>query len=94
MAEEGRTLWGSMISLWNLRNEERHGWDQESKDRSRREVLHAELADIYTQKLEYPRRVQALLRGSFDLHIQDTATQIADWLDCYQGTFAVTWQLD
>jgi hypothetical protein len=89
-----QTIWHSMIQLWKLRNDERHGWDAESRESARREVLHYELAKIYNRKNEYPRRVQRLLRASYNVHIQETATKIAGWLDAYKGTFAVTWSPD
>jgi hypothetical protein len=49
-----QTIWGQMIQLWTLRNAERHGWDKESRDRSRREVLHKELEDLYNRKTNIP----------------------------------------
>lgn len=87
-------LWRSMIALWTLRNNERHGWDKESRDGARREVLHHELATFYTRKHEYPARVQRLLRASYEIHITETASKIADWLDAYKNTFAMTWSPD
>jgi ADP-heptose:LPS heptosyltransferase len=89
-----QTAWTSMIQLWKLRITERHGWDAESKESARREVLHKELEAIYDQKQQYPRRVQRLLRASYEIHIQESATKLADWLDAYKGTFAVTWAPD
>jgi hypothetical protein len=89
-----KTVWTSMIHLWKLRNDERHGWDTESRDRSRREVLHHELAEIYERKNEYPARVQRLLRASYEIHIQESVTKLSDWLECYKGTFAITWAPD
>jgi hypothetical protein len=89
-----QTVWHSMIALWKLRNDERHGWDAESREAARREVMHHELAEIYDRKDDYPARVQRLLRPSYETHIQETATKIADWLDAYKGTFAVTWSPD
>jgi hypothetical protein len=89
-----QTIWGSMVQLWTTRNAERHGWDQDSQDSSRREVLHEELEDIYLRKHEYPERVQRLLRNSYEEHIQETVTKLADWMDAFQGTFAMTWSLD
>jgi hypothetical protein len=83
-----------MIALWTLRNDKRHGWDKGSRDRSRREVLHYKLKEIYTRKHQYPECVQKLLRASYKLHIQETVTHIADWLDAYKGTFAITWHPD
>jgi hypothetical protein len=96
MAEENHTkMWGLMIALGTLlHNDKRHGWDKESRDRLQQEVLHYELEEIYTRKHQYPERVQKLLRTSYDLHIQETVTRIADWLDAYKGTFAVTWHPD
>jgi hypothetical protein len=89
-----QTTWGMSIKLWTLRNNERHGWDKESRDQSRREVLHKELEDLYLRKDEYPAWVQRLLRASYDTHIQESVTKLADWLDAYKGTFAVTWAPD
>jgi hypothetical protein len=89
-----QTLWTSMIVLWTTRNAERHGWDAESKESAKRELLHNELEAIYDRKQQYPRRVQRLLRGSYEIHIQETVTKLADWLDAYKGTFAVTWAPD
>jgi hypothetical protein len=71
-----------MILLWTTRNEES----------ARREVLHKELQELYLWKQDYPLRVQHLLHhGSYEIHTQETVTKIADWLDAYKGTFAVTW---
>jgi hypothetical protein len=90
-----QTIWGAMIKLWKLRNDKRHGWDKESRDRSQREVLHYELAEIYARKHEYPQQVQRLLRASYEVHIQEeTATKLANWLEAYKGTFAITWSPD
>jgi hypothetical protein len=91
MEKENHTVWGSMITLWKLRCDERHGWDKESGDRARREVLHKELEAIYDRRHQYPQRVQRLLRQSYDIHIQETCTKLADWLEAYKGTFAITW---
>jgi hypothetical protein len=38
-----QTVWRSMITLWKTRNDEHHGWDAETKESARREVLHKEL---------------------------------------------------
>jgi exonuclease III len=89
-----QTTWSQMITLWTTRNDERHGWDKESRDSARREVLHKELEEIYIRKHQYPLRVQRLLRASYEIHIQETVTKLADWLDVYKGTFAVTWSPD
>jgi hypothetical protein len=59
-----------------------------------RYVLHHELAEIYGRQHEYPARVQRLLRASYELHIQETVTKLSDWLECYKGTFAITWSPD
>jgi hypothetical protein len=52
-----------------------------------RYVLHHELAEIYGRQHEYPARVQRF-------HIQETVTKLSDWLECYKGTFAITWSPD
>jgi hypothetical protein len=52
-------------------------WDAESRESSRRKVMHYALAKIHNRKHEYPRRVQRLLRASYDIHIQDMAAKIA-----------------
>jgi hypothetical protein len=74
-------VWGAMIVLWKLLNNEHHGWDQESRERSRRDVLHYELEEIYNGKDEYPQRVQNLLQASYEIHIQETVTKLVDWLE-------------
>ncbi len=89
-----QTIWASSIKLWKTRNDERHGWDKESRDSSRRKVLHKELQEIYDQKNEYPQQVQRFLRASYEIHIQETVRKLTDWLDAYKGTFAVTWSPD
>jgi hypothetical protein len=89
-----QSTWSFMIQLWKLRNDERHGWDKASRDSARREVLHKELEDLYSRKNDFPVRVQKLLRTSYEIHIQETVTKIADWLDAYKGTFTVTWSPD
>jgi hypothetical protein len=90
-----QSTWGLMIALWTTRNDERHGRDEESQDSARREVLHKEVEDLYNHKHEYPiRAVQRLLPDSYEAHIQDMVTKIANWLEAYKGTFVVTWSPD
>jgi hypothetical protein len=89
-----QTTWKELIPLWKTRNDERHGIDKESRDMAMRGVLHHELEEIYARQHQYPQRVQRLLRTSHKIHIQETVTKIADWLDAYKGTFAVTWAPD
>jgi hypothetical protein len=86
-----QTVWGSMIKLWKTCNNERHKWDKESRDSASQAVLHKELEAIYVQKHEYPHKVQQLLRTSYKKHTEENVTKIANWLDAYKGTFAVTW---
>ena len=50
--------------------------------------------NIYGRKELYPQRIQLLLRESYEVHIQETVTKLADWLECYKGTFAMTWSPD
>ncbi len=75
-------------------NEEGHGWDKERCNSTRREILHKKLEEIYNRKHQYLIRVQSLLRPSHAIHIQKTVTKIADWVDTYNGTFAVMRALD
>ncbi len=89
-----QSTWGFMSQLWTLRNDERHGIDKATRDSARREVLHKELEELYNRKDEYSLRVQRLLRTSYEIHIQETVTKIADWLDAYKGTFSLTWNPD
>ncbi len=86
-----QTIWSALITLWKTRNDERHGWgwDAETKESARREVLHKELEELYERKYEYPLRAQRLLRGSYKIHIQESVTKIADWMYACQGTFAL-----
>jgi hypothetical protein len=78
-----QTTWKELIPLWKTRNDERHGIDKESRDMAMRGVLHHELEEIYARQHQYPQRVQRLLRTSHKIHIQETVTKIADWLDAY-----------
>jgi hypothetical protein len=89
-----QSIWAQMRKLWTLCNDERHGWDKESRDRAQRELLHKELEDLYTGKHEYPIQFQTLLWESYEIHITETVTKIADWLDAYKGAFIVTWSPD
>jgi hypothetical protein len=86
--------WTSMIQLWKLRIKERCGWDKETRNNARQEVLHTELADLYNRKHKYPLQVQRLLRASYEVHITEMVTKMTDWLGTYKGTFAVTWSPD
>jgi hypothetical protein len=45
-----QVTWSRAIKLWTTRNDERHGWEKESRDQARREVLHKELEDLYERK--------------------------------------------
>jgi hypothetical protein len=74
-------IWRSMIVLlWTTQNTECHGWDTENCNGARREVLHHKLKTIYMCKHEYPMRVQQLLHSSYEVHITETVTKIANWL--------------
>jgi hypothetical protein len=84
-----RTIWTSMIALWKLRNDDRHGRDAETKEKARHEVLTNELRDLYRNSNQYPVEVQNLLRPSFEAHSEDKSSQIEDWLDAYRVTFDV-----
>jgi hypothetical protein len=44
-----------MIALWKTRNNERHGWDQESHNSARREVLHKEFGGNLSTKTRIPQ---------------------------------------
>jgi hypothetical protein len=89
-----QTIWTELFPMWTTRNGERHGIDTATRETARRSVLHHELEEIYSKRNQYPLRVQRLLRTSHETHTQETVTQIADWLDAYKGTFAVTWTPD
>jgi protein associated with RNAse G/E len=58
-------------------------------DSARQEVLHKELEDIYAKRDQNPQLVQRLVKK-----ILETVTKIANWIDTYKGTFAITWALD
>ena len=89
-----QTLWHGLIQLWQLRNEERHGRDAESREAARRSVIHHDLAEIYGRQQQYPQRVQKLLRRDYNTHILESITKLEDWVDAYKGTFAITWAPD
>jgi hypothetical protein len=89
-----QTTWGLMINLWKSRNDERHGWNTKSRNRARCNILHHELADLYNRKSNNSVRVQQLLHDSYETHIQEMITKLANWLDTYRGTFNVTWSSD
>jgi hypothetical protein len=84
-----RTVWTSMIALWKLRNDDRHGRDKETKEASRHEVLTNELQQFYMTRAEYPEAVQNLLRPTLAEHATETAAQIEDWLQAFSMTFKV-----
>ena len=78
-----------MIALWQIRNDDRHGRDKETREAARHEVLPNELCTLYTYQMQYPPSIRNLLRQSFDTHCQETASQIEDWLCAYRVTFQV-----
>jgi hypothetical protein len=84
-----RTIWTSMIALWKLRNDDRHGRDAETKELARHEVLTNELRGFYINRDQYPATTRNLLRPSFEVHCQDKASLLEDWLDAYRVTFNV-----
>ncbi len=88
------STWGLMVKLWTTQNDGCREWDKESCNSARREVLHKELEYLYKCKQEYPIPVQHLLQALYNIHIQESATKIADWLNTYKGTFIVTWSPD
>ncbi len=85
-----QTTWTQMIGLWKLRNDERHGRDTETKEKAQREILTNEIKLLYTNREQYPNRVQKLLRASFETHCTERVSNLRDWLDAYRVTFEVT----
>jgi hypothetical protein len=85
-----QTTWTQMISLWKLRNDERHGRDTESKAKAQREVLTNEIKVLYTNRERYPPQVQKLLQTSFEVHCTERVSNLRDWIDAYCVTFKVT----
>ena len=84
-----QSIWTHMISLWKLRNDERHGRDKETRELARHTVLTNELRLLYLHRNKYPQEVQAILKNSFDDHCKDKASKIDDWLNAYRVTFQV-----
>jgi hypothetical protein len=84
-----RTIWTSMIALWKIRNDDRHGRDAETKETSRHEVLTNELRLFYTNRDQYPIEVQNLLYPTFEEHYQDKSYKIENWLNAYRVTFEI-----
>jgi hypothetical protein len=84
-----RSTWTAMIALWGLRNGERHGRDEESREKARHTVLTNELERLYINRDQYPAEVQKLLRNSFSDHCRDKASAIEDWLSAFRVTFQV-----
>jgi hypothetical protein len=82
-------IWTSIIALWKICNDDRHGRDKETKELARHEVLTNELQHLYLNSNQYPVVVQNLLRSSFNAHCEDTSSQIEDWLHAYRVTFQV-----
>jgi hypothetical protein len=83
------TVWMSMIGLWQLRNDNRHGRDKETWELARHKVLTNELKELYQNRDQYPVEVQNLLRNSVEEHCGNTSSQIEDWFSVYRMTFKV-----
>ena len=84
-----KTAWLNMITLWTLRNEERHGRDKETREKAGHEVLTNELKVLYTNRDQYPDDVKSLLRTTFADHCRDKASKMEDWLKAFHVTFEV-----
>jgi hypothetical protein len=82
-------IWASMIALWKIRNDNRHGCNKETKELARHKVLANELKPLYLRRDQYPVVVRNLLQSSFHAHCEDTSSQIEDWLHAYRVTFQV-----
>ena len=85
-----RTIWSSMIALWAIRNDDRHGRDLETREAALNEVLTNEISLLYENQDQYPDAVRTLLRTTFEDHRSDTASQLDDWLHAHRVTFQVT----
>ena len=79
-----------MIALWQIRNDDRHRRDKETREAALHEVLTNEIRTLYTQRDQYPTGVRNLLRPTFDEHRGDTASQLEDWLHAHRVTFQVS----
>ena len=79
-----------MITLWTIRNDNRHGRDMETQEAALHEVLTNEICILYANQDQYPDAVWTLLRTTFEDHKGDTASQLEDWLHAHRVTFQVT----
>jgi hypothetical protein len=82
-----RVIWTSIIALWKIRNDDRHGRDATTKEVARHEVLTNELQILYDNRDQYPVGVQQLLRTSFEVHTHEKLSRIEDWLNAFRVTF-------
>ena len=85
-----RTMWTSMIAMWKIRNDDRHGRDKETREEALHEVLKNEIHKLYAHRDQYPIGVRNLLQPTFADYSGDTASQLEDWLHAHRVTFKVT----
>jgi hypothetical protein len=85
-----QTTWTLMISLWKLRNDERHGRDTETREKARREILTNKIELLYNNCESYPLRVQKLMRELLEIHSTESVLNLRNWIDAYRVTFEVT----
>ena len=73
-----------MLELWDLRNQERHGKDSESRRRQEKALTMTELDEVYSWKPLIPEEWQHLYRYSLDEIKNKPISIMRAWINSYK----------
>ena len=82
----GRMLIDQWLELWQLRNNQRHGQDQENQRSIREQALYSELKHLYTYRSRVCPTDKNLFHSSADEHIANhpSLDAIENWIFTYR----------
>jgi hypothetical protein len=75
------TCWNS---LWDTRNSDRHGKDEITKSKARKEQVTRELTLLYSYRTQVLHRDQSIFHDTLDVHLLKPTNSIRQWINTYQ----------
>mmetsp|Transcript_6236 Transcript_6236/g.17580 ORF Transcript_6236/g.17580 Transcript_6236/m.17580 type:complete len:210 (-) Transcript_6236:28-657(-) len=87
-----KILWTHVHNNWTLRNDARHGHDQETKEQKCIEQAQREIVAIYSTRTEVMPRDRACFYPSTDTHFthETTSRQLRQWINTWQPLFLLS----
>lgn len=82
----GRLIFDQWIVLWKIRNEERHGKDEQLRRQARLKILTSELQELYTYKNRVCPHDRQIFHSSVEEHLRIHASldHLEDWIEMHR----------